>query len=119
MTVVAGLLSREFFALAFNFLSSVFIIIINKMVFSVVNFGWPAALTLLHYVVTLTLLTALRCSGCFPAGSGPMTRRLWILSFLMGISPIVNNMSVCACVCALRVLPGPSLIIVSSTTHSV
>ena len=85
--------SREAGALLFNFIASVSIIVINKVCFSSLQFNFPAALTLMHYVVTMVLLRALRCCKCFELGSGGMTRRLWYLSFLMGISPIVNNMS--------------------------
>ena len=93
MVAISLVFSREFYALVFNFFASVFIIVINKMVFSVVRFSWPAALTLFHYLVTMALLRVLRCCGVFELGTGGMTRRLWTLSFLMGLSPIINNMS--------------------------
>ena len=44
--------------------------------------------------VTLGLLRLLACCKCFEtAPASPMTPRLYWLSFLMGISPIINNMS--------------------------
>jgi hypothetical protein len=44
--------------------------------------------------VTLGLLRLLACCKCFDAApASPMTPRLYWLSFLMGISPIINNMS--------------------------
>ena len=46
--------------LGFNFLSTVILINLNKWVFARVHFGYPAALSNVHYVVNYGVLAALR-----------------------------------------------------------
>lgn len=86
-------ISREASALVFNFFSAIGIILVNKAVFSQVQFNWPGALTLLHYVVTYAALWVMKSCGLFTPSEAPMTRRLWVLAFVVGITPCVNNMA--------------------------
>jgi hypothetical protein len=56
-------------SLAFNFVSAVFLTLLNKYVFAVVNFHWAGSLTVVHYVISYCFLAVLRAAGGFTAES--------------------------------------------------
>jgi solute carrier family 35 protein E3 len=85
--------SKQAISLIFNFFAAIFIILINKAVFAKVAFNWPGALTLLHYLVTYGSLAVMRSFGAFEASTKPMTRRMWWLALVVGVTPCVNNMA--------------------------
>ena len=85
--------SKQALALLFNFFAAIFIILINKAVFAKVQFNWPGALTLLHYVVTYGSLAAMKACGAFEPSTKPMTTRMWFLAIVVGVTPCVNNMA--------------------------
>jgi len=77
----------------FNFCSAIGVIFLNKLIFSQVTFGFPTALSLVHYTITFLGLWTLRTTGQFVARQSPMTGRLWILSMVVGLAPPLNNLS--------------------------
>lgn len=80
-------------SLAFNFASSVSLILINKLVFTRIQFDFPLTLSVLHFSCTFSALELLRLRGVFVAARGPMTTELWVLSLCKGLGTPLNNMS--------------------------
>lgn len=79
--------------LSFNFLASVGIIFINKLLFESFKFRFTTFLTAVHYVVTLAGLEILSMAGVFTKVSSPTTPRLLALSVVVGTAPALNNLS--------------------------
>ena len=75
--------------LTFNLVSSVGIILLNKIIFSSLStpFRYPCALSVIHYIVTYVGLLVLESIGVFASRNDlPMTPRLWMLSLVVGIA---------------------------------
>jgi hypothetical protein len=80
-------------SLAFNFASSVSLILINKMVFTRIEFDFPMTLSVLHFCCTYCALELMRLRGVFVAARGPMNTELWLLSLCKGLGTPLNNIS--------------------------
>ena len=86
--------SREnAYQLLFNFVCSVAVIFVNKLVFESFKFRFTTMLTVMHYVVTLVGLEILAAVGVFAKQSSPTTPRLLLLSAVVGTAPALNNLS--------------------------
>jgi solute carrier family 35 protein E3 len=79
--------------LAFNFVSSVGVIFINKAIFSAFRFRYTTLLTAIHYVVTLAGLEFLAILGVYERRTSPLTPRLLCLAAVVGTAPALNNLS--------------------------
>ena len=80
-------------SLAFNFASSVSLILINKLVFTRIDFDFPLTLSVLHFCCTFSALELMRLRGVFVAAHAPMTTELWLLSLCKGLGTPLNNIS--------------------------
>ena len=80
-------------ALAFNFVSSLAIIFVNKFLFESFRFRWTTALTLAHYLVNLAGLELLAAARVYEPRRSPTTPRLVLLSVVVGAAPALNNLS--------------------------
>ena len=80
-------------SLAFNFASSVSLILINKLVFTRIEFNFPLALSVLHFSCTFSALELMRLRGVFVPAQMPMTADLWVLSLCKGLGTPLNNIS--------------------------
>ena len=86
--------------LGFNFLSTVILINLNKWVFARVHFGYPAALSNVHYVVNYGVLAALRSinpawvPALEPTKAAPWRDANFVaMAVLLGAVTPLNNMS--------------------------
>lgn len=86
--------TKEILYLAFNFVSSIAVTFINKICFSRVDFGFPAALCNVHFLVSALGVEALFRAGLFqkvqPKLKDP---EFLIMCFLLGIVNPLNNTS--------------------------
>ena len=80
-------------SLAFNFASSVTLILINKLVFTRIDFDFPLTLSVVHFCCTFSALELMRLRGMFVAAHAPMTTELWLLSLCKGLGTPLNNVS--------------------------
>lgn len=83
-------------ALTFNFLVSVGIILINKLVLGKVGFNFPICLTFIHYVVSWFLMAILKTFSVLPAAPPSKTTRLstlLTLGMVMSLSTGLANVS--------------------------
>ena len=79
--------------LAFNFVSSVGVIFINKHIFTAFDFPFTTLLTAMHYVVTLIGLEILAAFGAYERRWTPTSVRMLVLSAVVGTAPALNNLS--------------------------
>lgn len=84
--------------LLFNFASTVFVTFINKICFSRINFGYPAALCNIHYGITWVGVEAMRRLNMFvPLTHPPSSLRADVqfrsIVFLIGTVTPLNNTS--------------------------
>lgn len=84
--------------LLFNFTSTVFVTFINKICFSKVNFGYPAALCNIHYAITWLGVESMRRLNMFvPLANPPSSLRadtqFRSIAFLIGTVTPLNNTS--------------------------
>ena len=79
--------------LAFNFVSSVVVIFVNKWLFVSFKFHFTTLLTAIHYLITLLGLELIAASGAYAKRASPTTPRLLVLSAVVGTAPALNNLS--------------------------
>ena len=79
--------------LSFNFAAAVCIVLINKAVFSRINFGFSTTLTLAHYVLNIAGLEALRLCGAFELRPLPLNTSTAVLTVVVGAAPAINNLA--------------------------
>ncbi|KMS95696.1 hypothetical protein BVRB_005860 [Beta vulgaris subsp. vulgaris] len=84
-----------FVALTFNFLVSVGIILMNKLVLGRVGFNYPILLTFIHYVVSWFLMAILKALSMLPAPPAKASRfsSLFALGVVMSLSTGLANVS--------------------------
>ncbi|GMH17939.1 hypothetical protein Nepgr_019780 [Nepenthes gracilis] len=82
-------------ALTFNFLVSVGIILMNKLVLGKVGFNYPIALTFIHYVLSWFLMAVLNALSLLPASPAKSSRFSLLLSLgiVMSLSTGLANVS--------------------------
>ncbi|KAF3773440.1 putative membrane protein [Nymphaea thermarum] len=83
-------------ALTFNFLVSVGIIMVNKMVLSKVGFNYPIFLTFIHYLVSWFFMATLNVLSLLPAAPSAKTTplsSLFALGTVMSLSNGLANVS--------------------------
>uniref|UniRef100_A0A803MKC5 Sugar phosphate transporter domain-containing protein n=1 Tax=Chenopodium quinoa TaxID=63459 RepID=A0A803MKC5_CHEQI len=82
-------------ALTFNFLVSVGIILMNKLVLGKVGFNYPIFLTFIHYVVSWFLMAILNALSMLPAPPAKASRlsSLFALGVVMSLSTGLANVS--------------------------
>ncbi|KAL2930156.1 Nucleotide-sugar uncharacterized transporter 2 [Bienertia sinuspersici] len=82
-------------ALTFNFLVSVGIILMNKLVLGKVGFNYPIFLTFIHYVVSWFLMAILNALSMLPASPTKASRfsSLFALGVVMSLSTGLANVS--------------------------
>jgi len=80
--------------LSFNFVSTIAVTFINKICFSKVDFGFPAALCNVHFVVTAFGVECLYRAGAFQRVQGNLKDpNFLIMCVLMGVVTPLNNTS--------------------------
>ena len=79
--------------LSFNFAAAVCIVLINKAIFSRINFGFSTTLTLAHYVLNIAGLEALRLCGAFELRPLPLNTSTAVLTVVVGAAPAINNLA--------------------------
>lgn len=80
--------------LAFNFLSTIAVTFVNKICFSKVQFGYPAALSNLHFLVTLVGVEALHRAKLFERQTLDLRdRNVVALVVVVGVVTPLNNTS--------------------------
>lgn len=90
---------RSVVFLAFNFVATIAVTFINKLCFSRVSFGFPAALCDIHFVMTWLGVEAMRRAGGFvpiPAGAGAPSLRdpqFAAIVIVVGLVTPLNNTS--------------------------
>lgn len=86
--------AKEIFYLSFNFVSTIAVTFINKICFSRVDFGFPAALCNVHFLVTIVGVEALFRVGLFQKVQ-PNLRDpdFLVMCFLLGVVNPLNNTS--------------------------
>lgn len=82
-------------ALTFNFLISVGIILVNKLVLGKVGFNYPIFLTFIHYVVSWFFMAILNALSMLPASPAKSSRfsSLFALGVVMSLSTGLANVS--------------------------
>ncbi|XP_074269449.1 nucleotide-sugar uncharacterized transporter 2-like [Silene latifolia] len=82
-------------ALTFNFLVSVSIILMNKLVLGKVGFNYPIFLTFIHYVVSWFFMAVLNALSMLPASPTKASRfsSLFALGVVMSLSTGLANVS--------------------------
>eukprot|EP00542_Grammatophora_oceanica_P000954 CAMPEP_0194057440 /NCGR_PEP_ID=MMETSP0009_2-20130614/63392_1 /TAXON_ID=210454 /ORGANISM="Grammatophora oceanica, Strain CCMP 410" /LENGTH=331 /DNA_ID=CAMNT_0038707203 /DNA_START=65 /DNA_END=1060 /DNA_ORIENTATION=+ len=86
--------AKDLSYLAFNFFSTIAVTFINKICFSRVEFGFPAALCNIHFLVTWVGVEMLRRCGMFETVKVRVTDRNFLLiCFLVGVVTPLNNTS--------------------------
>ncbi|XAR63727.1 hypothetical protein NMG60_11023766 [Bertholletia excelsa] len=89
-------LLRPTIALTFNFLVSVSIILMNKLVLGKVGFNYPILLTLIHYVCSWLLMAILKALSILPASPPSKSTKystLFALGIVMSLSTGLANVS--------------------------
>ncbi len=85
---------RQLLFLAFNFVATVAVTFINKLCFSRVQFGFPAMLCNVHYVVTWLGVEAMRRGGMFvPLAAAPSPREPFFAAIVLVVGTVtpLNN----------------------------
>lgn len=82
--------------LAFNFVSTILVTFVNKLCFTRVNFGFPAALCNIHFAVTLAGVEAMRRMGMYEPLPVPPSPRsdlhfAWLVLFVGTATPLNNT----------------------------
>uniref|UniRef100_A0A7N1A989 Sugar phosphate transporter domain-containing protein n=1 Tax=Kalanchoe fedtschenkoi TaxID=63787 RepID=A0A7N1A989_KALFE len=82
-------------ALTFNFLVSIAIILMNKVVLGEVGFNFPICLTFIHYVISWLFMAILNAFSILPASPSTKSRfsTLVALGFVMSFSTGLANVS--------------------------
>ncbi|XP_031481599.1 nucleotide-sugar uncharacterized transporter 2-like [Nymphaea colorata] len=80
-------------ALTFNFLVSVGIIMVNKMVLSKVGFNYPIFLTFIHYLVSWLFMATLNVLSLLPAAPSAKTTPLSSLVALGTVMSLSNGLA--------------------------
>lgn len=87
---------RQLLFLVFNFVATVAVTFINKACFSRVQFGFPAMLCNVHYVITWIGVEAMRRAGMFvPLAVAPSLREPFFAAIVLVVGTVtpLNNTS--------------------------
>lgn len=94
LPVMKSTSSTELSYLAFNFVSTIAVTVINKICFSKVNFGYPAALCNIHFLVTLLGVELLFRAKMFQKVTISLRDMNFIvIVFVVGVVTPLNNTS--------------------------
>lgn len=94
--------TKQLLYLAFNFVATVAVTFINKICFSKVSFGYPAALCNIHFLITLLGVEIMRRLGIFTSlhqnklvSSRPFLKEpnFLVIVFVVGLVTPLNNTS--------------------------